>query len=35
MPSRTLDFAGLDAADFAAEWKWDGIRVQAVSGAAR
>ena len=22
----------LDAADFAAEWKWDGIRVQAVSG---
>ena len=26
------DFAGLDAADFAAEWKWDGIRVQAVSG---
>src|SRR6201993_1196306 len=26
------DFAGLDAADFSAEWKWDGIRVQAVSG---
>ncbi|MGH6702345.1 MAG: ATP-dependent DNA ligase, partial [Bradyrhizobium sp.] len=26
------DFAGLDAADFVAEWKWDGIRVQAVSG---
>jgi DNA ligase-1 len=26
------DFAGLDAADFIAEWKWDGIRVQAVSG---
>src|SRR5258708_5791298 len=25
------DFAGLDAADFIAEWKWDGIRVQAVS----
>ncbi|ODT19906.1 MAG: ATP-dependent DNA ligase [Hyphomicrobium sp. SCN 65-11] len=22
----------LDAADFAAEWKWDGIRVQAVGG---
>ena len=22
----------LDAADFAAEWKWDGIRVQAVAG---
>jgi DNA ligase 1 len=26
------DFAGLDPADFAAEWKWDGIRVQAVAG---
>ncbi|WP_027581836.1 ATP-dependent DNA ligase [Bradyrhizobium sp. Ai1a-2] len=26
------DFAGLDPADFIAEWKWDGIRVQAVSG---
>jgi DNA ligase 1 len=26
------DFAGLAAADFIAEWKWDGIRVQAVSG---
>lgn len=26
------DFAGLDPADFAAEWKWDGIRVQAVIG---
>jgi DNA ligase 1 len=26
------DFARLDAADFTAEWKWDGIRVQAVSG---
>jgi DNA ligase 1 len=26
------DFANLDAADFMAEWKWDGIRVQAVSG---
>ena len=25
------DFAKLDPADFAAEWKWDGIRVQAVS----
>ncbi len=25
------DFARLDAADYAAEWKWDGIRVQAVS----
>jgi DNA ligase 1 len=27
-----VDFAHLDAADFVAEWKWDGIRVQAVSG---
>ena len=26
------DFASLDPADFVAEWKWDGIRVQAVSG---
>ncbi len=26
------DFVRLDAADFVAEWKWDGIRVQAVSG---
>src|SRR5258706_4193688 len=29
------DFANLDAADFIAEWKWDGIRVQAVSGRDR
>src|SRR6195952_5290462 len=26
------DFANLDPADFVAEWKWDGIRIQAVSG---
>jgi len=26
------DFARLDPAEFAAEWKWDGIRVQAVAG---
>jgi DNA ligase-1 len=26
------DLAGLDPAAFMAEWKWDGIRVQAVSG---
>lgn len=26
------DFATLDPADFTAEWKWDGIRVQAVAG---
>jgi DNA ligase-1 len=25
------DFAKLDPADYAAEWKWDGIRVQAVA----
>lgn len=27
------DFTKLDPADFTAEWKWDGIRVQAVSGS--
>ena len=32
MRSRTTDFENLDPADFIAEWKWDGIRVQAVSG---
>jgi len=26
------DLATFDAADFMAEWKWDGIRVQAVAG---
>ena len=26
------DLAGLVASDFMAEWKWDGIRVQAVAG---
>ncbi len=26
------DFAGLDPGDFRAEWKWDGVRVQAVGG---
>src|SRR3978361_1818177 len=26
------DFANLQPSDFVAEWKWDGIRVQAVSG---
>ncbi len=26
------DFASLDPAEFSAEWKWDGIRVQAISG---
>jgi DNA ligase-1 len=29
-----VDFAKLDPADFAAEWKWDGIRVQAASECA-
>jgi DNA ligase-1 len=28
-----VDFGRLEAADYAAEWKWDGIRVQAVSEA--
>jgi DNA ligase-1 len=27
-----LDLAALDAKDFVAEWKWDGTRIQAVSG---
>jgi DNA ligase 1 len=26
------DFARLDPADFTAEWKWDGIRIQAAAG---
>jgi DNA ligase 1 len=26
------DFAKMNAADYIAEWKWDGIRVQAVAG---
>lgn len=26
------DLAALDPADFMAEWKWDGIRIQAVAG---
>jgi len=32
-----VDFARLDPADYAAEWKWDGVRVQAVNerGARR
>src|ERR1700742_3273134 len=31
-----VDFAKLDAKDYAAEWKWDGIRVQAaIEGAER
>src|SRR6201997_3188344 len=26
------DFVGMDPVDYIAEWKWDGIRVQAVAG---
>jgi DNA ligase 1 len=29
------DFAKLDPADFAAEWKWDGIRIQVSAGRDR
>ncbi|CAH1656319.1 cisplatin damage response ATP-dependent DNA ligase [Chelatococcus asaccharovorans] len=28
-----MDVAKLDPADFSAEWKWDGIRIQAVAGS--
>ncbi|MFG1461551.1 cisplatin damage response ATP-dependent DNA ligase [Xanthobacter sp. DSM 24535] len=28
------DFSNLDPADFTAEWKWDGIRIQAVAGVS-
>jgi DNA ligase 1 len=31
-PLEEEDFSKLDAADFMAEWKWDGIRLQAVCG---
>src|SRR5262245_53698266 len=31
-PIEPEDFAGLDPKDFSAEWKWDGIRVQAAAG---
>lgn len=31
-PIEDTDFAALDPADYIAEWKWDGIRVQAVAG---
>jgi DNA ligase-1 len=31
-PMEDEDFGKLDAADFRAEWKWDGIRLQAVAG---
>ncbi|MCS0503113.1 cisplatin damage response ATP-dependent DNA ligase [Ancylobacter mangrovi] len=32
-PIEDPDFAVLDPADFRAEWKWDGIRIQAVRAA--
>jgi DNA ligase-1 len=31
-PVEDRDFAALNPEDFAAEWKWDGIRVQAAGG---
>lgn len=31
-PVEEEDFSKFDAADFVAEWKWDGIRLQAVAG---
>jgi len=31
-PVDNADFEKLDARDFGAEWKWDGIRLQAVAG---
>ena len=31
-PLEDADWAGLDLAEFSAEWKWDGIRVQIVAG---
>jgi DNA ligase 1 len=31
-PLEDADWAALDLADFSAEWKWDGIRVQIVAG---
>lgn len=34
-PIEDGDFAKLDADDFLAEWKWDGIRVQAATGFAK
>jgi DNA ligase-1 len=33
-PLEDEDFAKLNAADFVGEWKWDGIRLQAVAGLA-
>ncbi|HZB62971.1 MAG TPA: cisplatin damage response ATP-dependent DNA ligase, partial [Microvirga sp.] len=33
-PLEDEDFEKLDAGEFQAEWKWDGIRLQAVAGCA-
>jgi DNA ligase 1 len=33
-PLEEEDFAKLDATEFLGEWKWDGIRLQAVAGVA-
>lgn len=33
-PLEEEDFAKLDATEFLGEWKWDGIRLQAVAGRA-
>ena len=32
-PLEDADWAALDLAEFSAEWKWDGIRVQVVGGS--
>jgi DNA ligase-1 len=34
-PLEDADWAALDLAEFSAEWKWDGIRVQIVSGGGQ
>ncbi len=34
-PLEEADVATLDPAEFAAEWKWDGIRIQAAAGVGR
>jgi DNA ligase-1 len=33
-PIEPEEFVGLEPADYCAEWKWDGIRVQAAAGRA-
>lgn len=34
-PLETADWEALDLAEFAVEWKWDGIRVQVAAGQGR